>query len=220
LPSGGVLTVRGLLTLGRNFGMHGGLDNVHDLILKASTDLKQFQFVTRPTLSAIESALSFDDMVLYAALHESTYCQGESSNWSAERVGRTLREFQWLSGSPQSASSVREMPLYFSGEMIYPFLFDLFPELEKLSNVAEILAKYSGWPELYDEWQLARNEVPLYAATFIDDMYVDFGLAQETAKLVKNCKQYITNGMYHDAIRSKTEEIMKELFALRDDSID
>lgn len=221
LPSGGVLTVRGLLTLGRNFGMHGGLDVVHDLILRASTDLKQFQFITRPTLSAIESALSFDDMVLYALLHEPTYCQREeSSNWGAERVGRTLREFQWLSGSPQSASSVREMPLYFSGEMIYPFLFDLFPELEKLRNVAEILAKYSGWPELYDEWQLARNEVPLYAATFVDDMYVDFGLAQETAKLVKNCKQYITNGMYHDAIRSKTDEIMKELFTLRDDSID
>ena len=220
LPSGGVLTVRGLLTLGRNFGMHGGLDTVHDLILRASTDLKQFQFISRPTLSAIEGALSFDDVVLYAVLHEATYCQAAASNWAAERVGRTLREFQWLSGSPQSASSVREMPLYFSGEMIYPFLFDLFPELEKLSNVAEILAKYSGWPELYDEWQLARNEVPLYAATFVDDMYVDFGLAQETAKLVKNCKQYITNGMYHDAIRSKTDEIMKELFALRDDSID
>jgi hypothetical protein len=95
----------------------------------------------------------------------------------------------WLSGSPQSPSSVREMPLYFSGEMIYPFLFDLFPELEKLKNVADIIAKYGGWPELYDEWQLARNEVPLYAATFVDDMYVDFGLAQGTAKLVKNCKQ-------------------------------
>jgi len=54
--------------------------------------------------------------------------------------------------------------------MIYPFLFDTSPELEKLADVAEILAKYSGWPELYDEWQLARNEVPLYAATFVDDM--------------------------------------------------
>jgi len=220
LPSGGVLTVRGLLTLGRNFGFHGGLDTVHDLILGASSDLKQFQFITRPTLSALESALTFDDAVLYAILHEACYCSGNSSNWSAERVGKSLREFQWLSGSPQSASSVREMPLFFSGEMIYPFLFDLFPELEKLSQVADILAKYNGWPELYDEWQLARNEVPLYAATFVDDMYVDYDLAQETAKLVKNCKQYITNGMYHDAIRSKTDDIMKELFKLRDDSVD
>lgn len=34
LPSGGVLTVRGFLTLGRNFGMHGGLDSVHDLVFR------------------------------------------------------------------------------------------------------------------------------------------------------------------------------------------
>lgn len=68
--------------------------------------------------------------------------------------------------------------------------------------------------------RLARNEVPLYSATFVDDMYVDFGLAQETARLVKNCKQYITNSMYHDAIRRKTNEILEALFSLKEDSID
>lgn len=62
--------------------------------------------------------------------------------------------------------------------MIYPFLFENSPELEKLAAVSDILAKYSEWPELYDERQLARNEVPLYAATFVDDMYVNFELAQ------------------------------------------
>jgi hypothetical protein len=66
----------------------------------------------------------------------------------------------------------------------------------------------------------ARNEVPLYAATFVDDMYVDFSLAQDTANLVKNCKQYITNSMYHNAIRARTDDVLKELFALRDDPID
>lgn len=58
------------------------------------------------------------------------------------------------------------------------------------------------------------------AADFAIDMYVDFGLAQETAQLVKNCKQHITNSMYHNALRSKTSMVMQELFALRDDSID
>jgi len=206
--------------LGIKFGLHGGLDAVHDLILRMKTDLLQFKFITRPTLSALQSELSHDDGVLYAVLHEAIYCQGKASNWAAERVGKSLREFQWLSSKPQPVSSLRESPLYFAGEMIYPFLFDNFPELDKLSQVAEELAQYSGWPQLYDEWQLARNEVPLYAATFVDDMYVDFGLAQETAKLVKGCKQFITNSMYHDAMRSKTENVLKELFALRDDPID
>ncbi|PMD17959.1 alpha/beta-hydrolase [Hyaloscypha hepaticicola] len=220
LPSGGVLTVRGFLTLGRNFGMHGGLDSVHDLVFRMKTDLATFQFITRPTLSALERALSFDDNVIYAVLHESIYCENEASNWAADRVGRSLREFTWLSGAPQSAASVSEAPLFFSGEMIFPFLFDIFPELEKLAVVADELAKFLGWPELYDLFQLARNEVPLYAATFIDDMYVDFAIAQQTARTVKNCRQYITNGMYHNALRSKTDEVMKELFALRDDPID
>lgn len=172
------------------------------------------------TLAALEDTLTFDNNVLYAVLHEACYCENEASNWAAERVGKNLREFQWLSGSPQSASSVREAALFFSGEMVYPFLFDIFPELEKLAPVADILAKYSGWPELYDPFVLARNEVPLYAASFVDDMYVDIGFSTESAKLIKNCKHFITSGMYHDAIKSKTEEIMKELFALRDDSID
>ncbi|KAF4625789.1 hypothetical protein G7Y89_g12372 [Cudoniella acicularis] len=220
LPSGGVLTVRGVLTLGRYFGAHGGLDTVHNLILRSKTDLLQFQFLSRPTLSALESALSFDDNILYAVMHEAIYCQRVASNWAAERVGRSLREFQWLTGTPQSASVVREAPLFFSGEMIYQFLFGAFPELESLAPVADIIAKYPGWPELYDDWQLLRNEVPLYAASFIDDMYVDFGLAQETVKLVKNCKQFITSTMYHDAIRSRTDDVLKELFALRDDSLD
>jgi hypothetical protein len=220
LPSGGVLTVRGLLTLGRYFGFHGGLDTVHNLILRAKLDLAQFSFVSRPTLAALEQALTFDDNVIYAILHEAVYCQGMESDWSAERVGRSFKEFQWLAGSPQSASSVRETPLFFSGEMIYPFLFDAFPELKKLAAVANLIAKFEDWPDLYDEWQLARNSTTLYAATFIDDMYVDFGLAQDTVKLVKNCRQHITNAMYHNAIRAKPDDVLKELFALRDDSID
>ncbi|CAG8949644.1 hypothetical protein HYFRA_00007878 [Hymenoscyphus fraxineus] len=220
LPSGGVLTVRGLLTLGRFFGAQGGLDTVHDLILRTRIDLANFQFISRPTLSALERALTFDDNVIYAILHESIYCQRMASNWSAERVGKSFREFQWLTGSPQSASAVKEGPLFFSGEMIYPFLFDAFPELEKLAPVAEILAQYTDWPELYDEWQLARNTVSLYAATFIEDMYVNYDLAQDTANMVQNCRQVKTNTMYHDAIRSKTDEVLSQLFALRDDSLD
>jgi hypothetical protein len=54
----------------------------------------------------------------------------------------------------------------------------------------------------------------------ISSTSVDFGIAQQTARLVKNCRQYITNGMYHNALRSKTDDVLKELFALRDDPID
>ena len=220
LPSGGTLTVRLFLTLGRAFGFHGGLDSVHDLIYRMKSDLAQFQFITRPTLSEVEAAVTFETAVLYAVLHEAIYCERTASNWAAERVGKSLMEYRWLSGSPGTSASIREHPLFFSGEMIYPFMFEVFPELEKLAPAAKIISEFSDWPELYDEWQLAKNEVPLYALTYIDDMYVDYELAQQTAKLVKNCKQAVTNGMYHNALRSKSANVFETLFALRDDSID
>ncbi|EDO00106.1 hypothetical protein SS1G_02966 [Sclerotinia sclerotiorum 1980 UF-70] len=193
MPSGGTLTVRMFLTMGINFGFHGGLDMVHDIVLRMSSDLDQFSFVTKPTLKAIE------DMV---------------------RSSKTLSEYKWLSGRPRSPTSIISEPLYFSGEMIYPFMFETSPELSSIYPAAKLLAEYTDWPPLYDEWQLARNEVPMYAATYVDDMYVDFGLAQETVRLVRGCKQWVTNGMYHDAVRSRTGEMMGELFGLRDDVVD
>lgn len=99
-------------------------------------------------------------------------------------------------------------------------MFVDYSELASLLPVADILAKESSWPDLYDEAQLAKNEVPVYSATYVDDMYVDIEYARETAGKIKGCREYITNVRYHNAISSKSDELMKELFALRDDVID
>jgi hypothetical protein len=99
-------------------------------------------------------------------------------------------------------------------------MFDSYTELKQLKEVADILATTSDWPALYDETQLAKNEVPVYAATYIDDMYVHYDLASSTAAKIKGTKQFVTNTMYHDALRSKSSEVMRQLFNLRDDSID
>ena len=220
LPSGGRLTVQRFLTLGLQFGAHGGIDNIHDMVLRMLSDYEQFGTFTRPTLTALENYTSFDDAVLYAVLHEPIYCEGKASNWAAARVGKSLEEFQWTSKGLSDTQVPGRAPLYFSGEMIYPFMFETSKELEEMQEVAKMIAEYKSWPALYDPVQLAKNEVPIYAATFVDDMYVDFGLTQDTLRKVKNCKQFITNIMYHDAIRSKTDEVLKALFALRDDIID
>lgn len=220
LPSGTTLTVRLFMTLGRNLGFHGGLDFVHDLILRTRADLSQFRLITRPTLSELDTALSFENNILYAILHEAIYCQGTASSWSAERVGKTIPEFHWLSDSVDRTMIDKNSPMFFAGEMIYQFMFEVFPELEKLAQVANIIAEYSDWPELYDMVQLAQNEVPLYSLTYIDDIYVDYGLAVDTAGYIKHCRHAITNGLYHDAIRSKSADAFKLLFALRDEGRD
>jgi hypothetical protein len=97
---------------------------------------------------------------------------------------------------------------------------DDYFELTKLKEQAALVAKMDDWPALYDEEQLAKNEVPVYAAVYVDDMYVDYDFSLETAKKLKGCKTFITNMMYHDAVRSRTEEVTKNIFALRDDSLD
>ena len=95
-----------------------------------------------------------------------------------------------------------------------------YDELRKLQQTADLLETAEDWPELYDEDQLLRNEVPVYSATFVEDMYVHFDFATDTASKIRNCKTFITNDLYHDALAHKTDELMKHLFALRDDTID
>lgn len=45
-------------------------------------------------------------------------------------------------------------------------------------------------------------------------MYVDFGLAQETASKIANTEQFITNQMFHNAIHVEAKDVMKKLFEL------
>ncbi len=99
-------------------------------------------------------------------------------------------------------------------------MFQDYQELQSVLDTAELLFQDKDWPDLYNEEQLAKNTVPVYAASFFDDLFVDFDFAQETASKIRNCKVFITNRMYHNAVRSKTTEVVGELFALRDDMMD
>ena len=99
-------------------------------------------------------------------------------------------------------------------------MFEASVELSSLKKAADIIASYDGWPNLYDKEQLAKNEVPVYAATYLEDMYVHHELAIKTASEIKNCKHFVTNMLYHDALRGGADELMKKLFALRDDTLD
>ncbi len=208
LADGGKLSLVRFLSMGISFGFHGGLDTVHDIVLRAVNDLETFEFLTKPTLVRIQATSSFEDHVLYAIMHESIYCQsGGKSNWSASRIM-----------CKHKTSS--DAPLEFTGEMVFRDHFSVYPELRALLEVADALANVDDWPDLYDIARLKQNEVPVYSATYMDDMYVDFEFAQETAATIKGAKTFVTNMMYHDALRSRTEEVFKNLFALRDDSID
>ncbi|GAB1194933.1 hypothetical protein APSETT444_004185 [Aspergillus pseudonomiae] len=203
VPSGKLTPAR-FQQLGLIFGMH-------ELVLRSWNDLEIFGFLTHPTRASIDAAGGFDSAVIYAILHEAIYCQGQASNWSADRLRSANSNFSIDANQPE---------IWFTGEMVYKDMFDSYDELNEIKEAADILATTKDWPALYDEAQLAKNEVPVYAATYIDDMYVHFSHASNTASKIKGIKQFITNTMYHNALRAKSDEVMQQLFALRDDTID
>ena len=226
LPGGGYLSVPRFLTLGLAFGRHEGVHAMHAFITKMKLEIAQFGHLTRSTLAALEQDNPLDTDPIYAILHEAIYCYGPgvASNWAAYRVGSELEPFNWLvdgyAGPLSASESTPVEPLFFSGEMIFPFHLDTYPELLCLKEAARALAERDDWPQLYDEEQLARNKVPVFAVSYVDDMYVDFELARATAKKVRGIRVLETNAYYHNALRARSSEIIPALLKLRDDPIE
>ncbi len=122
---------------------------------------------------------------LYALLHEAIYAEGEATRWAAQRVVEEV-------GAP-------ELP----GEMIFPWMFEDDPALRPLAEVAELLAAKDDWPALYDVDRLRRNEVPVVAAVYLDDVYVDAELSLATADLIRGTRTWVTNELQHDGVREE-----------------
>ena len=160
---------------------------MHEIVLKAAYDIESFGHLTRGTLSAIDASTSFDEHLIYAILHEPIYCASNAPDWSAHRLMSEYPVFD--------LDKDNDEPIYFTGEMIYPWMFEDYSELRKVQDVANRIASDSDWTPLFDEEQLAKNEVPVYAASYVEDMYVDFDLSMETARKIKNVRVFTTNVM-------------------------
>ena len=51
-------------------------------------------------------------------------------------------------------------PVYFTGEMVFPWMFEDFDELVPLRETADMIANIDDWPSLYDIDNLKCNTVP------------------------------------------------------------
>ncbi len=191
LPDGDRLTVRRLQIVGIDFGMAPGFENVHWLFEDPFVDASENALADH-FLAAVQSLTSYDDRPLYALLQESIYGQGEgATDWAADRV---------LAEHPDFGTGRR--PLLFPGEMIYPWMFREIRSLRPFEAAAEALARHPRYGTLFDPGRLAANEVPLAAAIYFDDLYVDAGLSIETADRIGNAQGWVTNEYEHDGIRA------------------
>ncbi|KAI8381398.1 Alpha/Beta hydrolase protein [Radiomyces spectabilis] len=211
LPNGGTLSPRRFLQLGILFGGAEGYDTLHEIVVLAANDLDRMQRLTYRTLDRIQSLQSWDSNVLYAIIHEAIYCQSNTSRWSAERI---LSEEPFKAAFEWRISELNpSQPIHFTGETIYPFMFDDYAELRPLKNVANLLAE-TNWGSLYDRDVLSRNEVPVAGVSYFDDMYVDRQFSEDTAADIRGFKQWITNEYAHNGLRMDGEKILDYLMQL------
>jgi hypothetical protein len=198
---GSPLSSRRLLQVGAIFGMSYGFEKVHHLLELAFTTGGE---VSTLFLRELDHFLPFDPAPIYALLHEACYAQEEATRWSAQRILAEYPEF----------GRDGDGPVLFTGEMVYPWQFDEYRELQPLKEAAELLAEFEEWPRLYDVEQLRANDVPVVAAVYENDMYVEREFQLETAE-VMGAKAWVTSRYEHDGLRSWGEEVVGRLFALR-----
>ncbi|XP_070038221.1 uncharacterized protein LOC107829227 isoform X2 [Nicotiana tabacum] len=213
LPSGGILTPRGLQLLGLSgLGSSTGFERLHYLFERA-WDPVIVQGAKRRIsdyfLNAYERWIAFDANPLYALLHESIYCQGASSMWSAHRIrAENDNKFNAIEAAKNSR------PVLFTGEMIFPWLFDEVHALRPFKDAAQLLAEKKDWPSLYDIAALEDNKVPVGAAVYYEDMYVNFKLSMETASQIAGIRLWITNEYMHSGLRDAGSKVLDHLLAM------
>ena len=201
LPDGAPLSVAAFQSAGAMLGQSGGSHALHYLL----EDPFAGDELSDAFLYAMMNELSFAAGPLYALLHEAAYAQGSATRWSAQRIRAEFEEFDARTGSN---------PLYFTGEMIYPWMIDADPVLRPLREAAGILAERDDWPPLYDPVRLAANEVPAAAAVYYDDMYVDRELSLQTAQAIRGLQAWVTSEYSHDGLRVSNGAVLDRLIGM------
>jgi pimeloyl-ACP methyl ester carboxylesterase len=204
LPNGDRVSPQRFQQLGIAFGMKNGLERVHYLLEDAFLQGATAREISYTFLRGFENSLWFETNPIYAILHESIYCEGVASNWSAHRVRSEYPEFQIAPGKP----------VFFTGEMVYPWMLDEYRYLRPLKEAAMTLATYDGWPRLYDKSTLQSNSVPCAAAVYYNDMYVERTLSEETARNIRGIKLWVTNEYEHDGLRVDGEKVLGRLLGM------
>jgi pimeloyl-ACP methyl ester carboxylesterase len=211
LPDGAPLTVRAFQSAGAMLGQADGSHALHYLL----EDPFAGDELSDAFLYAVMDELSFVSGPLYALLHEACYAQGCATRWAAQRIRAEFPEFDPGARAVNGVKGINgKAPLYFTGEMIYPWMIDADPVLRPLREAAGILAERDDWPPLYDPTRLAANEVPAAAAVYYNDMYVDRELSMRTAQAIRGLRAWVTSEYEHDGLRVSDGAVLDHLIGM------
>ena len=205
LPDGSPMTVERLQLMGSDFGMKPSFERMHWMIDHAFVDgdgtLSCGASVSDSFLMRAFERTSTRTNPLYWTLQEFIYADGDTMpiRWAAAEEKAHRAEFDTLA-----------RPLMFTGEAMFPWMFEQMPELKPFKPAMDLLMEDTSWDKIYDPQRLACNEVPLQAAVYFDDMYVDSGLQLDTLSRVGNSHAWVTNEFEHDGLHGSV--VFKHLF--------
>lgn len=203
------LTPESFQSLGILLGGGTGSHQLHHLLENAFVTGPHGTELSDTFQEAVRTATSFAGHPLYALMHEAIYGQGgRPTDWSAERVRAEFPQFD------ARTALEGQGPVLFTGESVHPWHFETDPALRPLRETAELLAARTDWPVLYDAERLAANEVPVAAAVYHDDMYVDTGHALRTAASIRGLRTWVTSEFEHDGLRAGGPRVLDRLLAL------
>ncbi len=189
LPSGDRLTGRRFRQLGMWLGDSAGFELLHHVL--------ELPFGSLAFLHDVEAGVHFGRNPIYATLHESSYADGVVTRWSAQRL---LPDEIIEEG-------------YFTAEHVFPWMWADYGGLQPQREAAEILAEHP-WPALYDADQLRRNEVPVAATIYVNDLYVERDFAVETATAIRGLRAWQTDEFEHNGLRADGERVLGRLIDL------
>ncbi|HTW20265.1 MAG TPA: alpha/beta fold hydrolase [Mycobacteriales bacterium] len=189
LPSGDRLTARRFRMVGQQLGASDGAERLHYLL---ELDPRSAAFA-----HDVEGTVAWGRNPLYALVHEACWADGGVTRWSAQRV------------QPDAYSD----PTLFTGEHVFPWMFDDIGALGCYRDAARLLAE-QPWPRLYDEERLAANEVPAAAAIYAHDMYVPREFSEPSAAAVRGLRPWLTSEFEHDGLRAAGDRILGRLIDL------
>ncbi|MGW3105369.1 alpha/beta fold hydrolase [Streptomyces sp. NPDC001100] len=214
LPNGYRLTVEAFQSLGIMLGGSEGSHRLHFLLENAFVRTPQGHELSDAFQEEVQNSLSYAGHPLYALIHEVIYAQdARPTAWSAERVRGEFPQFD------AAKTLAGDSPLLFTGETIHPWMFDCDPALRPLRETAELLAARTDWQPLYDPARLAANEVPVAAAVYHDDMYVDATHSLQTARSIRGLRTWVTDEFEHDGVRAGGTRVLDRLLALTRDEV-
>ncbi len=99
---------------------------------------------------------------------------------------------------------------YLTAEHVFPWMWDDYAGLRRHQAAAELLAEHP-WPRLYDAEQLERNEVPVAATIYVNDLYVERDFAEETAATIRGIRVWQTDEYEHNGLRADGERVLGRL---------